>query len=354
MARNEQLIRQHKILQLLEDARFGRTLEEIRDDLINDLGLSKLHERTVRRDIEALQSAGYDIDVDTTQRGKVWKLGRVDRGIHKISATATELIALSIGRDLLNPLAGTQYWQGIESFWTKLEEEVPNGVYDHYSKYREALCVYGVPTKTYAQHEGILRTINRAIVEHRIVEIEYQALGKQPSTRRIEPYGLALFQASIYVIAAAENTEADDRLRHWKLDRFIKATALDEWFKPDEDLDIKEHLARSLGIFSGETAQSVRIQLSQYATAWVREEPWHVDQHLEPQPGGGAILTVPAAHPRELMPKVMALGAEAEVIEPEAFRSAVAEVVFQLADTYGIATQGTNSSAQEREASTGQ
>ena len=30
MARNEQLIRQHKILQILERYRFGRTLDEIR------------------------------------------------------------------------------------------------------------------------------------------------------------------------------------------------------------------------------------------------------------------------------------------------------------------------------------
>ena len=60
MARNEQLIRQHKLLQLLELSRFGRTLEELRGDLVADLGLTKLHERTVRRDLEALQAAGFD------------------------------------------------------------------------------------------------------------------------------------------------------------------------------------------------------------------------------------------------------------------------------------------------------
>ena len=36
MARNEQLIRQHKILQILERYRFGRGLEEIRDDLVEE------------------------------------------------------------------------------------------------------------------------------------------------------------------------------------------------------------------------------------------------------------------------------------------------------------------------------
>ncbi len=75
MARNEQLIRQHKILQILEDFRFGRSLEEIRDDLVGDLGLTSLHTRSVRRDLEALQAAGFDVAPHATPRGKVWKLG---------------------------------------------------------------------------------------------------------------------------------------------------------------------------------------------------------------------------------------------------------------------------------------
>ena len=64
------------MLQLLELSRFGRTLEELRDDLVADLGLTKLHERTVRRDIEALQAAGFDIQNESIQRGRVFKLGQ--------------------------------------------------------------------------------------------------------------------------------------------------------------------------------------------------------------------------------------------------------------------------------------
>ena len=62
MARNEQLIRQHKLLQVLERSRFGKTLEEVRDDLVEELGLTSLHTRSVRRDIEALQAAGFHLD----------------------------------------------------------------------------------------------------------------------------------------------------------------------------------------------------------------------------------------------------------------------------------------------------
>ncbi len=141
MARNEQLIRQHKLMQLLEAARYGRTLEELRDDLKQDLGLNNLHERTVRRDLDALIASGLDVQTETLDRGKVYKLGRVERGMHKISLSSTELISLSIGRELLYPLLGTQYWQGIESFWSKVQEEVPENVWEHYESIaRRSMC----------------------------------------------------------------------------------------------------------------------------------------------------------------------------------------------------------------------
>ena len=335
MARNEQLIRQHKLLQLLEISRFGRTLDELKGDLIQDLGLTTLHERTVRRDVEALQAAGFDIQNETVERGKVYKLGVNNTGVHEIGISATELIALSIGRELLFPLLGTQYWRGIESFWNKVQESVPNGVFDHYANYRKTLHVFGTPSKTYEKHEGMLKTINRAILEHRIVEIEYAPTGKLASTRRIEPYALAVYQSSIYVIAVAPEIEdPSERLRNWKLDRFKHATALDEYFKPDPSVEVSEYLGRSIGIFSGDSPTDVQIRLGQRAVGWVREDPWHHDQKMELQDDGSAILTVPASHPREVLPKVLSLGTDAEVIGPAEFRDAVAQAVSELAARY--------------------
>lgn len=335
MARNEQLIRQHKLLQLLELSRFGRTLEELRDDLVADLGLTKLHERTVRRDIEALQAAGFDIQNESIQRGRVFKLGQNTTDVHEIGISSTELIALSIGRDLLFPLMGTQYWRGIESFWNKVQESVPNGVFDHYARYRAALHVFGSPTKTYEKQEGMLKTINRAILEHRLVEIEYQSIGKPVSKRRIEPYGLAVYQSSIYIVAAESGAEpTDQRLRNWKLDRFHKALILDEYFRPDEEIDLSKHLGSSIGIFSGEASAQVKIRLSPRSAAYVREDPWHPDQALEQEGDDAFLLSVPASHPREILPKVLSLGADAEVLEPEEFRKTVAEAVSKMAERY--------------------
>lgn len=337
MARNEQLIRQHKILQILERYRFGRLLTEIRDDLVDELGLTSLHQRTVRRDLEALQAAGIDVDVHETQRGRVWKIGPNARAAHKITASSTELIALSLSRDLLYPLAGTPFWVGIESFWSKLREQLPEAVWSHYEKYRQALFVRGMPAKSYRQQHGTLQTLHRAIQEHRVAEIEYQPIGKDAGRREIEPYAVVFYQSSLYIIAAAAELPAADprRVRHWKLDRFVKATALDRWFKPPEDFDLEQHLGQSMGIFAASGgAQDFRIRISSRAAPWVLEDPWHHDQQVERQEDGGIVLTVRAAHDLEIIPRVLSLGNEAEVLSPDSCRRTIAQMIRSMAERY--------------------
>lgn len=337
MARNEQLIRQHKILQILERYRYGCLLEEIRDSLVDELGLSSLHTRTVRRDIESLQSAGLDIDVHDSGRGRVWKLGSSGRGMHKITASATELIALSLGRDLLLPLSGTPFWVGIESFWTKIQEQLPETTWDHYRKYRQVLYVTGLAAKNYSSQEGTLKNLNRAIHQHRIVEVAYQKPGQpSPSQRRLEPYGIVFHQGSIYIVAAANELPPDDpnRIRHWKLDRFKKAEVTDDYFKLPKDFDLEKHLGGSIGIFAAHEPMDFKIKISAIAANWVVEDPWHAEQAVEPQEDGSIILTVKAAHELEIIPRVLALGPEAEVLAPKSTREAIKARVQKMAEVY--------------------
>ena len=337
MARNEQLIRQHKILQILERYRYGCLLEEIRDALVDELGLTSLHTRTVRRDIESLQSAGLDIDVHDSGRGRVWKLGASGRGMHKITATATELIALSLGRDLLLPLSGTPFWVGVESFWTKIQEQLPETTWDHYRKYRQVLYVTGLAAKNYSAQEGALKNLNRAIHQHRVVEVAYQKPGQpSPSQRRLEPYGIVFHQGSIYIVAAANELpeEDPDRIRHWKLDRFKKAEVTDDYFKVPKDFDLEEHLGGSIGIFAAHESMDFKIKVSAVAANWVTEDPWHPEQKVERLDDGSVLLTVKAAHELEIIPRVLALGPEAEVLSPKSTREAIMARVMKMAEVY--------------------
>jgi len=336
MSRNEQLVRQHKLLQLLERTRVGRTQEELRDEMARELALASLHLRTIKRDMQALIAAGFHIESQNLKRGKVWRLGAKSLTSHPIQASSTELIALSIGRDLLYPLAGTPFWQGIETFWNKLKDELPASVWKHYEAYRQVLYVRGMPAKSYERQHGVLSTVHRAILERRVVRIEYQPPGRDAQQREIEPYAVVFYQSSLYIVAAAHELPPghEDRIRHLKLDRFLRATAQDVFFQRPADFDLEAHLGQGVGIFSGGKARDFRIRISARGARWVVEDPWHADQRVEMLPGGDLILTVRAHHDLEIIPRVLALGSEAEVLAPESCRQAIAAIVDQLAARY--------------------
>lgn len=335
MARNEQFIRQHRILQILERVRFGRTIKELKDDLIDELGLSSLHDRTIRRDLEALQAAGIDVDNHDESRGKVWKLGPRAKDTCKITATASELISLSLGRELLFPLVGTPFWNGIETFWNKVRDELPSTVWEHYEKYRRIVHVLGMPSKSYEAQHGMMQAINRAIMQHRLVEIDYQSTNDAaPKTRKIEPYGLVFYNSSLYIVAAAHEDTSENRIRNWKLDRFRRAQALDDWFKMPEDFDLEEFTNRGLGIFAGKYAKQFTIRIEPKAVNWIVEDPWHPAQTVDMQSDGSALLTVPAVNEMEIIPKVLQLGILAELISPPEARHTLATMLNQMNQRY--------------------
>ena len=335
MARNEQLIRHHKILQVLEGLRFGATLAELRQTIVDELGLSSLHERTVRRDIEALQHAGFDIHATDSPRGRIWQAGDGVRQGFKVNASATELISLSLARELLMPLQGTPFWQGIESFWSKLLDEIPSSISNHYERHRDTLFVLGTTPKDYTEKLGILKTLQRGIQEHRHVEIVYQAPGKDAENRKLEPYATIVYISSIYIIAAdAELPESASRVRHWKIDRVERAVALDSWFTLPEDLDLEREMQGQATLFAGNKKESYTILLTDPAAQRLREDPWYPDQHLEQGPDDAWTLRVDASHPLEILPRLLSLGSEAQLLEPKSARDQMRDIVALLHDTY--------------------
>lgn len=355
VARNEQLIRQHRVLQILESHRYGRTLRELRAALVEELGLDNLSERTLRRDLEALQQAGFDVAPHTTERGTVWKLGPALQRVHEIAASCSELVALAMGRELLTPLNGTVYWQGIETLWRKMEQVLPESVWKHFEKQTQNLLIRGTPAKNYVEKQGILATLNRAILQHRVTRIQYRSAGQTQSRERdIEPYALVVYRGSVYVVAALVDAPTEEALRHLKLDRFEKAATLDKYFIPRPNFDARAHFENSMGVYVAGEPVDIRVWFSSAVADWVAETPWHTRQSVESQPNGSIILTLHAAYEQEILPRVLALGPEAEVLAPPSCRDAIADAAQRLTALYTKPHSTNNSGNPESESNTSQ
>ncbi len=105
--RNAEVIRQWKILKTIEAGRFTSSAK-----LAEEHGVT---ERTIRRDIEALQEAGFPLYDDRHDGKKVWRLVEGYQQRLTQSFTLAELAALYFSRNMLAFLRGAPFSQDLES-----------------------------------------------------------------------------------------------------------------------------------------------------------------------------------------------------------------------------------------------
>ena len=343
MQRGKQTARQFKVLELLENSRFGLTTREIRDDVVETLGLSSLHEKTIKRDLEHWRQLGYPIEQHETanpERPKVWILDKTQRKIPRLPIGVVELLAFSAGRELLYPLAGTPYWDGIQRLWERMRESTSPEVLAHLERQRAGFIVRGPGPGNYARKEGILSSLNRATFEHRLTKIRYKGLGKTQTTMRtIAPHAICLFDGSIYVLAAdavgpSNGAVPEGPIKAFKLDRIAAVTLLDQRFVPQKDFDPDTHFNHSIGIFRHEKPKSFRIRVEAERAELAAEILKHPQQQVRAQKDGSVLIDIEMAYEEEIVPRVLSLGGHAEILIPKSCRSNMAVLAKQLVAKY--------------------
>ncbi len=343
MQRGKQTARQFKVLELLENSRYGLTLREIRDDVVDQLGLTSLHEKTIRRDITHWCHLGYPIEQHETanpDRSKIWQLDRSRRKVPRLPIGVVELLAFSAARELLYPLAGTPYWDGIQRLWERMRESTSPEILEHLDRQRTGLIVRGPAPRNYTRQEGMLSTLNRAIFEHRQVEIRYKGFGQSRfRLRTVAPHAVCLFDAHIYVLAAdtsinVKKMPTESIIKTFKLDRISSVRLLDHRFIPMKDFDPAAHFDNSIGIFRNAKPKKFRIQISAEKAELGAEILQHPKQQLSKQKDGSLLIEIPAAYEEEILPRVLSLGKHAEVLIPKSCRNKLAAIARQLAKRY--------------------
>jgi len=332
--RYSQLSRVIKILNLLENSRYGKTVAELREDLIDYLGLSTLSAKTVSRDLVFLQDAGFHIEEKQHDgRGKFWCLEHNRLKIPSQDISVMELLSFAVGRQLLYPLAGTPYWHGIETLWTRIQKVLPTEVKLLFHKQSPGLLIRN-PAPRYQEKDGILSALNRAICEHRMLQIQYRRHGKRKETRILEPHILILYQGSLFLLATLADSENDRSYRQFKLDRITQVKLLDRRFSPPENFDPQKLFASSIGVWMGAATESFRIRFTAAVAQWVIETPFHARQTVTELPDGMLEVTIPSAHEPEIIARVLSLGENAEVLEPASSREKIRNRLKSMLEQY--------------------
>jgi predicted DNA-binding transcriptional regulator YafY len=294
MARGDQLSRQWKIIQALIASRRGRSVPELAE-------MVDCHVRTVYRDLEALQVAGFPVMTERDGHRMIWSLLDPARHTLPIPLSLPELTALYFGLELLD-------------------------------RTQESLAVAVAPAKAHAPYRAMIEVVSQAILQRRRLEMVYRAMhGRADTRRRVAPYRLLFFEGSFYILG---HCGLRQDIRVFALDRIRKLDLTDETFAAPAGLNIDEFLKSSFGVFQGPPA-SVKIRFGKDIAGYITEKSWHPSQKVSTRADGSVIFEAEVAGTEEIKHWVLKWGAKAEVLAPASLRQEIRREAEEMMKTYG-------------------
>jgi predicted DNA-binding transcriptional regulator YafY len=117
------------------------------------------------------------------------------------------------------------------------------------------------------------------------------------------------------------------------LDRIRLLHVTDQRFIPPDDFDLDEYMRDSFGVIHTDV-EKVVIKFDPSLERYLKENIWHPSQVFKKDRDGSVVLTMEVGGLVEVMSWVLGFGRQAEVLEPEHLRKAVAEELAVAAEKY--------------------
>ncbi|HEY4184582.1 MAG TPA: WYL domain-containing transcriptional regulator, partial [Polyangia bacterium] len=318
MARNDQIVRILSVARALASSRRGVSLTglAIREGW---------NWRTVYRDVQALEAAGFPIEtVDGRHRLPAgWSMPNLP-GIE-----ADEILAFYAVRALAGTWRTTAVGKPLDRLWMKLTsgQRGQGGQGSLLPVMQEPWFAVRSPIAIdYRAHDKIIATFDRAARDRLAVTCCYRALSTKTVTARLLEPGELYWDPTLetlYVIAWCRLRQA---VRVFAVHRFVAASLTDETFAPRAAARSAVALKNAFKIWRSENVQTVRIRFDETAAEEIRERTWAPRQRIEEVASGGLVLTMAVAGTSEIERWVLGYGGAAEVLVPEGLRARVAEL----------------------------
>ena len=307
MPRNDQVIRQWKILRLLE-TRGSVTLTRLRDEIDEPA-----HPRTLRRDLEALSVIGVPMFSEKRNGTTVWRV--LDGYRHfPLPVTPTELLALDTMRRLAQPLDGTFVSESLASVLGKIRSAVAPRTREAFAGLSASLSIGHRPTKHLAPHGKTVDALQTAIRENRVVRMTYDSHNSgRVTSRKASPYHVRLHDNSLYLVAYCHRRK-DVRL--FAVDRIKALEITDERFNPPLFFSPDDYFKHTFGVYQGKKPETVVLRFARKTARWVGEKRWHASQRLKKLKNGTLRMELTVAITPEFVSWVQSFGSDVTVEAP--------------------------------------
>lgn len=322
--RGDQLARQWRILRTIESRAQGATVAEL-------AAQEGCHPRTIWRDLAAIQEAGFPLYSEKSGQKSLWGFVEGYRFQLPVPFTVTELMSLYFYRDILRVFKDTVFYESLDELFRKVRSTLPPESLSYLRRIEQTFHIGFKPFKDYSRFKEIIKQINKAVLKLRVIEMRYYSMSsKRETTRKVAPYKVWFFNGTLYLIGWCH---VHDDIRMFVLDRIKLLHVTNERFIPPHDFDLDEYMTDSFGVFHTDV-EKVVIKFDASLEKYLKENIWHLSQVFKKDKEGSLFMTMEVGGLCEVMSWVLGFGRQAEVLEPEHLRKAVAEEAKAVAGRY--------------------
>ena len=325
MARGEPLFRQWEVLKTLQAHRFGIST----DDLAERLACTK---RTVQRDLNVLQVV-FPIQFEQRDFGKkFWRLSPGFIESEKLQLTVMEMLSLYLSQQLLAPLAGTPFGDGLAMALQKIRAILPTTALAYFADLDETFLIKSLGQEDYSEMGKEIAIINDAILHQRVLRISYISASQgRELTTMFHPYGMVLLSSSLYCIGWLEEY---DEVRTLKVSRLKGAQRTDRIFEKPRTFSLARHTRGAFGVFGPGKVQTVRARFTGWAATNVREHRWHQSQTIVKDGNGTVVAEFALSSTVEFKRWLLGFGRYAMVLKPKKLAREIAAELAEAVKLY--------------------
>lgn len=314
--------RLHTIIRLLE-VRRGMTL----DDLAGECGVDR---RTIHRDLNAVEEAGYTLTTDWQQGKKVYSFLTRSRNITPITFTLNQLMSLYLLRSLGVYLAGTPFQGEIDELFRTITSALP----DRYAAHLERIARVSLPilqgARDYSAAAPHIEELQRALLHQYRVRLTYAKDGETAGGYEVDPCTLVFHRGGVYLLGYAHNRKG---MRLFALERIRGVEVTRQRFDIQAGYEPEAHFSSAFGLVS-DTLMHVRVRFSAEIAPSVAERTWMPGQKVTRDMAGRVTVEFDASGEKELVAWILSYGLHAEVLGPTSLRREVTRQIRDMSRLY--------------------
>ncbi|MDO5579725.1 MAG: transcriptional regulator [Planctomycetia bacterium] len=318
-------MRQWKIVEIIAKSPNGITLAQLAQHFQVCL-------KTIRRDIKLLRSVPVALKTEY-EDGRSTFYYDFANGVFPINFTHDELLSFYVGRNLMEPLKGTYFWESLQNGIVKIRQLLNRSSIDYAERVSPLFYCLDRSSFDYKDKQVEIDSILVAMEDQRIIEIKYQSVhSDRPKVYKIHPYNFIYQHGFIYIVGYSCK---DEEIRFWKINRLKSVNLLSEKFTRPDDFSIEKYMSKAFCPFISEegTVKIVAIFKKSVAPI-VKELAWDSFKEIKERKDGSLKVTMEMEGGKPLLHWLMGFGADVQIISPKSFREIFIKKLKAVLDLY--------------------